>query len=82
MGETCGTHVREEICVQISVGKPKVKRPLGRPWRRRGYFSTDLRETGQEGLELIYLAQDRGKVACFCEQSNKTAGPIKCRTFA
>ena len=28
MGETCGTYVREEICVQISVGKPKVKNHL------------------------------------------------------
>jgi len=49
MGEACGTYVREEICVQISMGKPKVKTPLGRPWRRWGISQLTLEKQGRRG---------------------------------
>jgi hypothetical protein len=39
MGGTCGTHVRGDKLYKVLVGKPKVKRPLGRPRPRM-----DLRE--------------------------------------
>jgi hypothetical protein len=41
-------------------GKPKGKRPLGRP--ERGWednIRIDLREVGWEGVDWIHLAQDR-----------------------
>jgi hypothetical protein len=42
------------------VGKPEVKRPLGRLRRRWGdNFKTDLRERGWYGMVWIDLTQDR-----------------------
>jgi hypothetical protein len=34
MGWACGTHGRDEKCIQILIGKSEGKRPLGRPKRR------------------------------------------------
>jgi hypothetical protein len=45
---------------RISVGKPEGNRPLGRP--RGGWvdkIKMDLREIGWDGMDWIYLAQDR-----------------------
>jgi hypothetical protein len=45
---------------RILVGKPKGKRPLGRPRRRWvDYIKMDLREIGWDGMDWIHLAQDR-----------------------
>jgi hypothetical protein len=42
------------------VGKPKGKRPLGRPRRRRiNNIKTDLLEVGLSVVDWIGLAQDR-----------------------
>jgi hypothetical protein len=42
------------------VGKPEVKRPLGRPRRRwEDKIRMDLREIGWGGMDWIDLAQDR-----------------------
>jgi hypothetical protein len=42
------------------MGKPKGKRPLGRPRRRWGNnIQRDLREIGWGGMDWIDLAQDR-----------------------
>jgi hypothetical protein len=42
------------------VGRPEVKRPLGRPRRRwEDNINTDLREIGVDGANWIQLAQDR-----------------------
>jgi hypothetical protein len=44
----------------ILVGKPEGKRPLGRPRRKWVYnIKIDLREMGYDGMDWIYLAQDR-----------------------
>jgi hypothetical protein len=44
----------------VLVGKPKGKRPLGRPRRRReDGIKMDLGEIGWGGVEWIHLAQDR-----------------------
>jgi hypothetical protein len=41
------------------VGRPKGKRPLGRPRHRwEDYVKLDLRETGIDGMNWIQLAQD------------------------
>jgi hypothetical protein len=53
MGEIKNTY-------KILVGKPEAKRPLGRLWRRwQNNIKMDLREKGWEGVDWIYLAQDR-----------------------
>jgi len=44
---------------KIFVGKPEWKRPLGRPRHRWEYVRMDLKEIGREGVDWMYLAQDR-----------------------
>jgi hypothetical protein len=34
VGRTCGTQGGGEMCLQVLVGKPEVKRPFGRPRRK------------------------------------------------
>jgi hypothetical protein len=47
---------------KILVGKPKGKRPLGRPRRRwEDGIRMDLREIGLGGVDWIRLAQDRDR---------------------
>jgi hypothetical protein len=42
------------------VGRPEVKRPLGKPRRRwEDNIELNLRETGIDGADWIQLAQDR-----------------------
>jgi hypothetical protein len=44
------------------VGKPEVKRPLGRPrHRREGNIKMDTQEVGRGGVDWIELAQDRDR---------------------
>jgi hypothetical protein len=45
---------------RILVGKPKRRRPLGRPRRRWvDNIKMDLREIGGDGVDWVDLAQDR-----------------------
>jgi hypothetical protein len=53
----------KRIAYRILVGKPEGKRPLGRP-RRRWWVDNikmDLREIGWDGVDWIYMAQDRNQ---------------------
>jgi hypothetical protein len=53
MGETRNAY-------RISVGMPEGKRPLGRPRRKWvDNIKIDLRDIGQDGVDWIYMAQDR-----------------------
>jgi hypothetical protein len=53
MGEGKGVY-------RVVVGRPKCKRPLGRPRRRwEDNIKLDLREIGIDGSNWIWLAQDR-----------------------
>jgi hypothetical protein len=46
----------------ILVGKPEVKRALGRPRNRwKIYIGMDLREIGWEGVDWMHLAQNRAQ---------------------
>jgi hypothetical protein len=45
---------------RILVGKPEEKRLLGREKRRQvNNIKMDIREIGWDGMDLIYLVQDR-----------------------
>jgi len=55
MGEERGAY-------RVLVGKPEVKRPLGRPRRRWvDNIRMDLQEVGCGYIDLIGLAQDRDR---------------------
>jgi hypothetical protein len=42
------------------LGKPEIKRPIGRPRRRwEDNLRIDLKELGWGGMDWIHLAQDR-----------------------
>jgi hypothetical protein len=55
MGESRGVY-------RVLVGKPKEKRPLGRPRRRwEDNIKVDLQEVGCRDTDWIELAQDRDR---------------------
>jgi hypothetical protein len=52
----------ERKLYKVLVGKPEGKRPLGRPRRRwKDGVRMDLMEIGLRDVNLIRLAQDRGR---------------------
>jgi hypothetical protein len=61
MGRACSTNGEEKKNARrILVGKPEGKRRLGRPRRRWvDSIKIDLREIGWDGMDWIYLDQDR-----------------------
>jgi hypothetical protein len=70
MGEGSG------VC-RVLVGRPKGKRPLGRPKPRwEDNIKMDLREIVIEAVNWIQLAQE-SPVTSFCEHGNEPPGSIK-----
>jgi hypothetical protein len=70
----------EERCMQVLVGTPEGRRPLGRSRNRwECNIKMDLREVRLRGIDWIGLAQ--GHVAGCCELGNEPSGSIKCREF-
>jgi hypothetical protein len=60
MDRECSTNGDRRNPYRILVGKPERKRPLGRPGCRCvDNLKMDLREIGWDGMDWIYLAQDR-----------------------
>jgi hypothetical protein len=58
VGGTCGTHGRGVY--RVLVGRPKGKRPLGKPKRKwKDNIMLDFREIGIYGANWIQLAEDR-----------------------
>jgi hypothetical protein len=59
----------------VLVGKPEIKRPLGRPrHRREDAIRMDLREIGLGGCGLDSTGSGQGQVAGYCECSDAPSG--------
>ena len=62
-------------------GKPKGKRPLGRPRPRwEDNIKRDLQKVGCWGMDWIELAQDRDRWWALA-RGKEPSGSIKCREF-
>jgi hypothetical protein len=60
VGGTCGTAGEGRDVYRVLVGRPKGKRPLGRPRHRwEDNMKLDLREIEINGANWTQLAQDR-----------------------
>jgi hypothetical protein len=60
MGGACNTIGEKKNAYRIFVGKPKGKRPVGKPRRRWvDNIKMDLREIGWDRVDWINMAQDR-----------------------
>jgi hypothetical protein len=60
MGGACSTNGEKRNVYRISVGKPEGKRPLVRPRRRWvDNIKMDFREREWDGVDWVYMAQDR-----------------------
>ena len=58
----CGGTNLASCYIRLMVGKPEVKRPLGRPRRRcEDNIKMDLTEVGCEGMDWIVLVQYRDR---------------------
>jgi hypothetical protein len=79
MGETCSTNEEKRNTYMILVGKPEVKKPLGRPRRRwMDNMKMDLREGGWDVLDWIDMAEDRDQWKALCEHGTEPSGYTKC----
>jgi hypothetical protein len=67
---------------RILVGKPEVRRSLGRPRRRWvNNIKMDLREVGWGNMDLIDLAQDRGQWRALLKAVTNFRVPINVGKF-
>jgi hypothetical protein len=63
MGRACSTNGEKRNAYRILVGKPERNRQLGRlRFRWMNNIKIELREIGYDGMDWIYLAQDRNMV--------------------
>jgi hypothetical protein len=81
MGGACSTYVREVRCIQVLVGKPEGKRPLGRPRRRLDhYIKMEIQEEGCGSMDGIDLSQDKCRWGS-CKSGNEPSACIKWEEF-
>jgi hypothetical protein len=64
---------------RLLVGKPRGKRPLGRPRHRWvDNIKTNLAEIGWDGVDWVGLAQDRDKWRALVNAVINVQVPLKC----
>jgi hypothetical protein len=79
MGGACSAYCGGESCVQVLVGKPEGKRPLGRPKLRwENNIKMDLQEVESGCINWIELAQYRHRWRALV---NAVSGSLKCGGF-
>jgi hypothetical protein len=62
MGRVCSSDGEEREVYSVLVGKPMVKRPLGRPrYRWKDNIKMDLQKARCGGMDGVGLAQDRDR---------------------
>jgi hypothetical protein len=62
MGGACGAHAGCKGYINILVGRPEGKRPLGKPRRRwEDNIKMNLREIRFGDVKWVHLAQDRDR---------------------
>jgi len=81
MGGACGEYGGGERGYRVLVGKPEVKRPLGRPRRRwEDNIKMDLQEVGGGCGDWMELAQDRDRwralVSTVMKKTSDTLGDL------
>jgi hypothetical protein len=81
MGWACGTHGRQDRCIQVLVGRPEGNRPLGRPRHRlEDIIETDSKKwDGEAWIGFIWLRI--GALGGACECGNEHSGSKKCGEF-
>jgi hypothetical protein len=64
---------------EMHIGKPEGKRPLGRPRRRWvDNIKLDLKGIGCDGMDWIYLAQDRDQWRALVNTVMNHSSSLKC----
>jgi hypothetical protein len=78
MGGTCRVDGEKRNAYKLLVGKPKGKRPLGRP--RRGLMDNIKIDRGDRmgWLDWDWSGSGQGQVESSCECGNEPSGFIKC----
>ena len=72
----------DRVVHRVLVGKPKRKRPLGKPRRRwEDNIKMDLQEVGGGRGDWMELAQDRGQLAGTCGYGEGISGSINAGNF-
>jgi hypothetical protein len=62
MDGACSAYGDERVVYRVLVGKPEVKRPLGKPRRRReDNIKMDFQKVGCGGMDWIELLQYRDR---------------------
>jgi len=79
MGRECSTRVKYEKCVEILVGKPEGKWPLGRlrcGWK--DHIRMDHTKIWWEGADWIHPTQDRDQRRAFVNLQCALCGHVTC----
>jgi hypothetical protein len=81
MGRICGTYGGRKGAYEVLFGGPEGKRPFGRPRHKWEDNIKMVLQELDEGMDMIDLAQYRGRVEGFCKCGNEPSCSTKCGKF-